>query len=62
MGMGLFQKKKAYRDIENDRSVIKHFSNQELRWVKWFTSIGIILIIHGICFLSVRAIFPEVFK
>jgi len=60
-GWTYFRKRKAYRDIKNAKDVIRHFSTQEIRWVKWFVIIGIILTIHGIAYYIFRSVWPEVF-
>jgi len=60
-GWNYFKKRKAYRDINNAKDVIRHFSTQEIRWVKWFAIIGLMLTIHGVCYFIFRSIWPEVF-
>jgi hypothetical protein len=61
-GWNYFKKRKAYRDIEDANEVIRHFSNQEIRRVKWFAINGAIFIAHGIAYLIFLTIWPEVFR
>jgi len=61
-GWNYCKKRKAYRDIQNAEDVTKHFSEKEIRRVKWFAINGLILIAHGIAYYIFRSIWPEVFS
>jgi hypothetical protein len=61
-GWWLYAKTKPFRDIENPYIVIRHFSNREIRWAKWFALSCTILAIHGVAYLIFRSIWPDVFN
>ena len=60
-GWNYFKKRKAYQDIDDAQRVLRHFSRQEIRRVKWYATNGVILFIHGIAYLVFRSVWPEVF-
>ena len=60
-GWNFFRKKKVYRDIDKAEDVIRHFSNQELRWVKWFAISCLILVLHGVVYYILGFVWPEAF-
>ena len=61
-GWRLYGKRKVFRDVDDPSMVVQHFSEMEIRRVKWFAINGIILISHGIAYLIFRSIWPEVFS
>lgn len=61
-GWSLYGKRKVFRDVENPSYVIQHFSDKEIRRVKWFAINGAILITHGIAYFVFRSIWPGVFS
>jgi hypothetical protein len=60
-GWNYFRKRKVYRDIKNADDVIRNFSNQELRWAKWFAICCLIIATHIAAYYLFRSIWPEVF-
>jgi hypothetical protein len=50
-----------YRDIDNPKTVTRHFSKKEIRKAKWFAISGLIIVAHGIGYYVFRSIWPEVF-
>lgn len=60
-GWDIYGKKKAFRDIENHRKIIEHFSVKEIREVKFFAICGIIASAHLIAFFLLRLYFPKYF-
>lgn len=61
-GWNYFRKKKPYRDISKADDVIRNFSNQELRWAKWFAICCLIIAIHVAAYFIFKSIWPEVFN
>ena len=61
-GWPLYGNKKAFRDIKDPSTVTRHFSQKEIRRVKWFAINGLILISHGIAYLVFRSIWPTEFS
>jgi hypothetical protein len=61
-GWKYFRKKKPYRDIKKADDVIRNFSNQELRWAKWFVICCLIIAIHGAAYYTFQVLWPEVFN
>lgn len=61
-GWNFHRKRKPYRDIKDANEVIRHFSNREIRWVKWFAISFLIVATHGIMYYVFRFIWPEVFS
>jgi len=61
-GWWLYAKRKVFRDIKDPFFVTQHFSQKEIRWVKWFAVSGLIIAVHGIAYLVFRLIWPEVFS
>ena len=61
-GWWLYGKRKMFRDIKDPAFVVQHFSRKEVRLIKRYAVIGIILFFHGVAFYIFRAIWPEVFS
>ena len=61
-GWWLYARRKVFRDIKDPFSVIQHFSQKEIRQVKWSAISYLILALHGIAYLIFRSIWPEVFS
>ncbi len=61
-GWSFYRKRKMYRDIGSPEIITCHFSEKEIRQVKWFAISGLIVIIHGIAYYSLRLIWPEAFN
>ena len=61
-GWWLYGNRKMFRDIKNPAFVVQHFSKKEVRFVKRYAVIGIILFFHGAAFYIFRAIWPDVFS
>jgi hypothetical protein len=61
-GWQLFGKRKVFSDIDDPHVVIRHFSKNEIRRVKWVLMSGFILFAHGIAYFIFRSIWPEVFS
>lgn len=59
-GWGFYKNRKMYRDIDSAESVTRHFSNKEIRLVKWFGISGIIVISHFIVYYLLKFLCPEV--
>jgi hypothetical protein len=61
-GWRLYGKRKIFRDVRSPAVVVRHFSEKELRRVKWFAINGIILVAHAIAYFIFRSIWPEAFS
>lgn len=61
-GWWLYEKRKVFRDIKDPFFVIQHFTQKEIRRVKWFAISCLIVALHGIAYLFLRSIWPEVFS
>ena len=61
-GWPLLSKRKVFRDIKDPNQVIRSFSKEEIRRVKFVFICGVILFAHGIAFIIFRFIWPETFS
>ncbi len=61
-GWWLYEKRKVFRDIKDPFIVIQHFSQKEIRRVKWFAISCLIVALHGIAYLFLRFTWPEAFS
>ncbi len=60
-GWRLYRNKKMYRDIQDPGTIIRHFSEKEIRLVKWFAISCAIVLVHAVVFYSIKWIWPAAF-
>lgn len=51
--------KKTYRDLKSPNDVTQYFSKKEIRRVKWFGFISLILFVHAFAFLFIAWLWPS---
>lgn len=61
-GWNYFKNRKPYKDIEDANVVKEHFSKNEIRLVKSFVIIGLIVILHCAFYSMAELVYPWLIK